>query len=395
MPRDLRVLSVFGTRPEAIKMAPLVKRLQCEPRIASSVCVTGQHRHMLDQVLDLFAICPDYDLDVMKPGQSLSGVASDILGSLDPVLVEARPDLVLVHGDTSTTLCAALAAYYRRIPVGHVEAGLRTGDLGAPFPEEANRRLTATLARLHFAPTREAAANLRAEGVSAGVHVTGNTVIDALKLVRRQLDGDAALRVRLGERFSFLRPGARLVLVTGHRRENLGQGFDRICRAIESAARLFPDADFLFPVHLNPAVGSTVSRRLSDLANVHLAEPLEYLPFVYLMMRAHLVLTDSGGVQEEAPSLGKPVIVMRERTERPEAVAAGTVELVGTDADAILAAIHRLMSDSQHHERRSQVCELYGDGTACDRIIKAIRAGFELDRRTQRPSGFSLVGVDA
>lgn len=374
-------------------MAPLVKRLQSEPRILSSVCVTGQHRHMLDQVLDLFAICPDYDLDVMKPGQSLSGVASDILGRLDPVLVEARPDLVLVHGDTSTTLCAALAAYYRRIPVGHVEAGLRTGDLGAPFPEEANRRLTATLARLHFAPTREAAANLRAEGVSAGVHVTGNTVIDALFSVRDRLASGGGARDALRKHFSCLREGARLVLITGHRRENFGGGLERICGAIASAAGEFPEVDFVYPVHLNPNVKAPVSRLLSDLPNVHRLDPVDYMPFVYLMARSHLVLTDSGGIQEEAPALGKPVLVTRDTTERPEAVDAGTVELVGTDPASILNGIRRLMRDDAHYRRMSLAHNPYGDGRACARIVEVIREEFGLAEPCLRFTGVERAPV--
>jgi UDP-N-acetylglucosamine 2-epimerase (non-hydrolysing) len=370
----LKVLTVFGTRPEAIKMAPLVKRLAIEQGIKSRVCVTAQHRQMLDQVMALFEIRPDYDLNIMKPEQTLSGITCEILTRLEPVLTDFKPDLVLVHGDTSTTFCATLAAFYQRIAVGHVEAGLRTGSLYSPWPEEANRKLTGALARLHFAPTEQSRANLLREGVNEGtIHVTGNTVIDALLMVKARLECDGSLAGELDARFPFLRGDARLVLITGHRRENFGEGFDRMCGAIHDLASEFPDADFVYPVHLNPNVREPVNRILQGLTNVHLIEPLDYLPFMYLMTRAHIILTDSGGVQEEAPSLGKPVLVMRDSTERPEAVTAGTVKLVGTDVRRITEGVRTLMTDAVEYQRMSLSHNPYGDGKACERIISAIK----------------------
>jgi UDP-N-acetylglucosamine 2-epimerase (non-hydrolysing) len=369
----MKILTIFGTRPEAIKMAPLVKALARRPEIESRVCVTAQHRQMLDQVLELFGIRPDFDLDIMRPGQSLSGITSEILTRIEPVLKDYRPNLVLVHGDTSTTFASTLAAYYQQIPVGHVEAGLRTGNLYSPWPEEANRKLTGALARIHFAPTERSRANLLAEGVSASaIHVTGNTVIDALLLVKQRLDSDASLRGSLAAGFPMLRAGARLVLITGHRRENFGDGFERICTAIGELASRYPDADFLYPVHLNPNVREPVNRILSNRGNVHLIEPQDYLPFVYLMDRSHLILTDSGGIQEEAPSLGKPVLVMRDTTERPEAVDAGTVRLVGTDTRAIVDAVATLLSDGAAYDSMSYAHNPYGDGNACERIVDAV-----------------------
>lgn len=378
MPHNLKILSVFGTRPEAIKMAPLVKCLAAAEGIESRVCVTAQHRQMLDQVLELFAIVPDYDLDIMKPNQTLSGITTEILSRIEPVLAEFRPDLVLVHGDTSTTLCTSLACFYQKIPVGHVEAGLRTGDLYSPWPEEGNRKLTGALAALHFAPTVQSQENLLREGVSAEkIHVTGNTVIDALLLVKERLENDQALAASLATQFPFLRTDARLVLITGHRRENFGDGFERICEAIHTLAADFPDVDFLYPVHLNPNVREPVGRILKDVENVHLIEPQDYLPFVYLMTRSTLILTDSGGIQEEAPSLGKPVLVMRDTTERPEAVDAGTVRLVGTDAQKIVAAVCELLRDRDAYDRMSFAHNPYGDGQACTRIVKAITKYFK------------------
>lgn len=354
-------------------MAPLVKELQKAAGFESRVCVTAQHRQMLDQVLELFSIKPEYDLNIMRPGQSLSGITSEILVRLEPVLQEFKPDLVLVHGDTSTTFATALAAYYQQIPVGHVEAGLRTGNIYSPWPEEANRKLTGALAKLHFAPTQQSRENLLREGVSDGeIHVTGNTVIDALLMVKERLLSDAELSGKQGEIFSFLRPGARLVLITGHRRENFGGGFERICAAIARLAREFPDADFVYPVHLNPNVREPVNRILQGLVNVHLIEPQDYLPFVYLMTRSHIILTDSGGIQEEAPSLGKPVLVMRDTTERPEAVAAGTVRLVGTSEERIVGGVRQLMRDEAEYERMSFAHNPYGDGQACRRIVSVI-----------------------
>lgn len=372
-----RVLTVFGTRPEAIKMAPLVRLLARDGAIDSKVCVTAQHRQMLDQVLELFAIAPDFDLDVMKPGQDLPRLTGEILQRLDEVLGTFQPDLVLVHGDTTTTFAAALASFYRKIPVGHVEAGLRTGNLQAPWPEEANRKLTASLAALHFAPTPVARDNLLHEGVpSAHIHVTGNTVVDALLHARDLLAAQPALNSALAARFGFLRAGARLVLITGHRRENFGGGFDRICAAIRALAQELPHVDFVYPVHLNPNVKEPVHRLLEGLGNVHLLLPLEYLPFVYLMARSHLILTDSGGIQEEAPSLGKPVLVMRDTTERPEALAAGVVRLVGTDTGHIIDGVRALVDGGSEYARMSVARNPYGDGHASKRILEAVHGFF-------------------
>jgi UDP-N-acetylglucosamine 2-epimerase (non-hydrolysing) len=367
----LKVLAVFGTRPEAIKMAPVVARLSAQPdRFDVRVCVTAQHREMLDAVLALFRILPDHDLDLMKPGQDLFDVTAGVLSGMKPVLDAERPGIVLVHGDTTTTMAAALAAYYRRIPVGHVEAGLRTGDKYAPFPEEINRKVAGAVADLHFAPTEAARANLLREGVpAAAIEVTGNTVVDALLDVAGRIDADGALRARLDAQFPFLDPARRLVLVTGHRRENFGEGFENICRALAELAAKYDDVQVLYPVHLNPNVQEPVNRILgSGAGNVHLVPPADYLPFVRLMMRAHLIVTDSGGVQEEAPSLGKPVLVMREVTERPEAVAAGTVRLVGTDREAIVREASRLLDDPAAYEAMSRAHNPYGDGRAAERI---------------------------
>jgi UDP-N-acetylglucosamine 2-epimerase (non-hydrolysing) len=367
-----RIMVVFGTRPEAIKMAPLVHAIQAHPRLQALTVVTAQHRQMLDQVLELFSIVPDADLNIMQPGQSLPDVTARIVQAMPPVLAELRPDLVLVHGDTSTTLSTALAAFYSRIPVGHVEAGLRTGDMQAPWPEEMNRRLTAPLCKLHFAPTAGSRDNLLREGIAAdSIHVTGNTVIDALLQVDARMRTDAALSARMRERFGFLDAGKRLILVTGHRRENFGDGFERICRALAEIGRR-RDVQVVYPVHLNPNVQEPVHRLLSGLDNVFLIEPQDYLPFVYLMRQAHVILTDSGGVQEEAPSLGKPVLVMRDTTERPEAVDAGTVRLVGTDQDRIVAELNRLLDDADAYARMSEAHNPYGDGHACERIVKVV-----------------------
>jgi len=369
----MKVLTVFGTRPEAIKMAPLVKHLEKVPGIDSRVCVTAQHRQMLDQVLELFDIRPDHDLNVMRPGQDLFSITSEILQSIRIVYEQERPDVVLVHGDTSTTFAASLAAFYQRIPVGHVEAGLRTGNLYSPWPEEANRKLTGALARLHFAPTPTSRDNLLRENVPAqNIIVTGNTVIDALLAVQDKLKGSESLSRSLGERFPFLRSEARLLLITGHRRENFGGGFERICEAIAQLARRYPDMDIVYPVHLNPNVLGPVNRLLSDIANVHLIEPLDYLPFVYLMTRSTVILTDSGGIQEEAPSLGKPVLVMRDTTERPEAVEAGTVRLVGTDVQAIVDGVALLLDSADEYARMSYAHNPYGDGQACGRIAQTL-----------------------
>jgi UDP-N-acetylglucosamine 2-epimerase (non-hydrolysing) len=370
----MKILTVFGTRPEAIKMAPLVKLLAQQADLDARVCVTAQHRQMLDQVLELFEITPDYDLDIMKPGQTLSGITTEIMTRIEPVLTEFRPDLVLVHGDTSTTFSTTLASFYQRIAVGHVEAGLRTGNLLSPWPEEANRKLTGALAALHFAPTQQSRENLLRENTDQqSVHVTGNTVIDALLWVKEKLEHDAALEHSLRARFPYLRDSARMVLITGHRRENFGGGFERICASIRDLAQDFPDTDFVYPVHLNPNVREPVGRILKGLTNVHLIEPQDYLPFVYLMTRSHIILTDSGGIQEEAPSLGKPVLVMRDTTERPEAVAAGTVRLVGTDSESIKQAVATLLTDQHEYDRMSFAHNPYGDGTACQRIVNIIK----------------------
>ncbi|WP_346015665.1 UDP-N-acetylglucosamine 2-epimerase (non-hydrolyzing) [Rheinheimera sp. 1928-s] len=371
----IKVLSVFGTRPEAIKMAPLVNLLKETPGIESKVCVTGQHREMLDQVLKLFNIVPDYDLAIMKAGQDLYDVTTSILLNIKAVLRDFKPDIVLVHGDTSTTFAAALACYYEKTAVGHVEAGLRTGNIYSPWPEEANRKLTGALTKLHFAPTETSKQNLLKENIdAAGIVVTGNTVIDALHQVVAKIDGDANLTKNFEQQFPYGLNGRRLVLVTGHRRESFGDGFEQICAGLKQIAQQFPDTDVVYPVHLNPNVREPVFRLLSDTSNVHLIEPQDYLPFVYLMSRSTVVLTDSGGIQEEAPSLGKPVLVMRDTTERPEAVAAGTVKLVGTDADVIVQEVSRLLTDKAYYEQMSYAHNPYGDGKACARIIEAIQA---------------------
>lgn len=359
-------------------MAPLARALAGQSGIESRVCVTAQHRQMLDQVLDLFELTPEYDLDIMKPGQTLAGITQEILARLDPVLADFAPDLVLVHGDTSTTFCATLASFYRRIPVGHVEAGLRTGNLYSPWPEEANRKLTGALASIHFAPTEQARQNLLREGVAdSAIIVTGNTVIDALLWVTDKLRRDEKLAAELAARFPFLRKGARRVLITGHRRENFGEGFERICSGIQQLAAQYSDVDFIYPVHLNPNVREPVGRVLNGLDNVHLIEPLDYLPFVYLMTQSDVILTDSGGIQEEAPSLGKPVLVMRDTTERPEAVAAGTVKLVGTDVARIVLSVRTLLDNKDEYECMSFAHNPYGDGKACERIAQAICSKIE------------------
>jgi UDP-N-acetylglucosamine 2-epimerase len=363
---------VFGTRPEAIKMAPVVAALKATPGIETLVAVTAQHRQMLDQVLELFDIVPDDDLDVMAPGQALPDLFGRILTGMTGVLERRRPDLVLVHGDTSTTLATAMAAFYAKVDVGHVEAGLRTGDMTAPWPEEGNRRLTAPLTRLHFAPTDLSRANLLAEGIAAdSIHVTGNTVIDALLAVVARIKDDTALATELASRFPFLDASRRLVLVTGHRRENFGDGFEQICRALHDLATR-DDVQLVYPVHLNPQVQEPVNRILAGNANVHLIAPQDYLPFVYLMSRAHVILTDSGGIQEEAPSLGKPVLVMRDTTERPEAITAGTVRLVGTDRARITAEVARLLDDVNEHALMARAHNPYGDGQAAVRIARLV-----------------------
>jgi len=354
-------------------MAPVVRALAAAPNIEARVCVTAQHREMLDQVLQLFGIVPDYDLNLMKPEQGLTEITTGVLVGLKPVMEDWRPDLVLVHGDTTTTLGAALASYYQQIPVGHVEAGLRTGNIYSPWPEEINRRITGTITRLHFAPTEHSRANLRAEMVpDAQIHVTGNTVIDALFEVVTMLRTDPARGAAYAQQFG-IDPDKRMILVTGHRRESFGDGFGRICGALARLAGR-EDVQIVYPVHLNPNVKGPVEERLGHLPNVRLIAPQDYLPFVWLMDRADLILTDSGGVQEEAPSLGKPVLVMRDTTERPEAVEAGTVKLVGTDDALIVTEALRLLDDRAAYEKMSFAHNPYGDGNAAGRIVDAIRA---------------------
>ena len=369
----MKVLTVFGTRPEAIKMAPLVHSLEKDSRFDARVCVTAQHREMLDQVLELFEINPNYDLNLMKAGQTLNDVTSRILLEIKPVLEEFKPDVVLVHGDTATTFAASLAAYYEQIPVGHVEAGLRTGNIYSPWPEEGNRRLTGALSKYHFAPTEISKQNLLKENINENnVVITGNTVIDALLMITKKINTDKKLNSTLAEQFSFLDNNKKLILVTGHRRESFGGGFERICESLAITAKKYPNAQILYPMHLNPNVREPVNRILKEVDNVFLIEPQQYLPFIYLMMRSHIILTDSGGIQEEAPSLGKPVLVMRDTTERPEAVSAGTVKLVGTDVERITSSLSELMDNDDEYQAMSFAHNPYGDGKACQHILDAL-----------------------
>ena len=381
------VMLVFGTRPEAIKMAPLVKAFQAaSDSFRTLVCVTGQHREMLDQVLHIFDIQPDYDLNIMKQGQDLYDVTSRVLLGLREVLKEVRPDVVLVHGDTTTSTAAALAAFYAQIPVGHVEAGLRTHNIYSPWPEEMNRQLTGRIATWHFAPTPLSRQNLLAENVAeAQITVTGNTVIDALYWVVDKIKHDATLAQQLdaelqraGYDVERLSGGRKLVLITGHRRENFGDGFIHMCTAIKDLTQRYPQVDFVYPMHLNPNVRKPIhevfGQDLSGLGNMFFIEPLEYLSFVHLMEKSHIVLTDSGGIQEEAPGLGKPVLVMRDTTERPEALTAGTVKLVGTDYDKIVSAVSTLLDDEAAYQAMSRAVNPYGDGKACGRIVETLKA---------------------
>ena len=371
----MKVLTVFGTRPEAIKMAPLALQLAADERFEAKLCVTAQHREMLDQVLALFELKPDYDLNLMKPGQDLTDVTTGILQGLKPILAEFKPDIVLVHGDTATTFATSLAAYYQQIPVGHVEAGLRTSNIYSPWPEEGNRKLTGALAKLHFAPTSTSQNNLLREGVDpTSIHVTGNTVIDALLDVVKKLENDTQLQQTLAAQFPFLLADKKLILVTGHRRESFGGGFERICQALSQTAEAHAEVQIVYPVHLNPNVQEPVKRLLANHSNIHLIEPQDYLPFVYLMNRAHIILTDSGGIQEEAPSLGKPVLVMRDTTERPEAVDAGTVKLVGTDVRVMTQALTELLTNQDTYDAMSYAHNPYGDGKACQRIRDLLAA---------------------
>jgi UDP-N-acetylglucosamine 2-epimerase (non-hydrolysing) len=373
-----RILTVFGTRPEAIKMAPLVHALTADDRFEAKVCVTAQHREMLDQVLELFEITPDYDLNLMKTGQTLNEVTARILLELKPVLQEFKPDVVLVHGDTATTFAASLAAYYEQIAVGHVEAGLRTGNVYSPWPEEGNRKLTGALTKYHFAPTATSQQNLLDENYAQeNIVVTGNTVIDALLMVKEKIENDVDLNSTLAASFPMLEePSAnsskKLILVTGHRRESFGGGFERICEALAITAKRYPNAQILYPMHLNPNVREPVNRILKGIDNIYLIEPQQYLPFIYLMTRAQVILTDSGGIQEEAPSLGKPVLVMRDTTERPEAVDAGTVKLVGTNVEVMTSAINELMDNEEAYKKMSFAHNPYGDGKTCQRILDTL-----------------------
>ena len=375
-----KILLVFGTRPEAIKMAPLVKSLQQDTvHFETRVCVTAQHRQMLDQVLDLFGIVPEYDLDIMAPGQDLYDITAKVLIGLRDVLKEFTPDVVLVHGDTTTSMAAGLAAFYQQIAVGHVEAGLRTNDLLSPWPEEMNRQVTDRFCRYYFTPTSQSEANLLRENIdSSRIYVTGNTVIDALlmavDLISQTPGKQQALDAELQAKGYAINPLRKYILVTGHRRENFGDGFLHICKAIRQLAEEHPDIDIVYPVHLNPNVQKPVYELLSGLSNVYLISPLDYLPFIYAMQHSTLLLTDSGGVQEEAPSLGKPVLVMRDTTERPEAVEAGTVKLVGTDCDAIVREVNALLTDGERYRKMSEMHNPYGDGKTCERIMAALRA---------------------
>ena len=376
-----QILIVFGTRPEAIKMAPLVKELERHIIFDTRVCITAQHRQMLDQVLEIFDIKPDYDLNLMKPGQSLYDITSNVLCGMQKVLQEFKPDIVLVHGDTTTTFAASLAAFYEQIPVGHVEAGLRTNNLYSPWPEEANRQLTGVLATYHFAPTQTAKENLLKENKNEkSIIVTGNTVIDALFLILEKINSREKLQKKIVQNiqtqinnpnFSF--ENSKFILVTGHRRENFGQGFINICEALKTIAMDNPNIHIIYPVHLNPNVRKPVNELLTGVKNIHLIEPLQYEEFVYLMSKAYFIITDSGGIQEEAPSLGKPVLVMRDTTERPEAIEAGTVKLVGTEPKKIINEAQRLIDDTKEYESMSKAHNPYGDGKASKRIVEFLK----------------------
>lgn len=373
-----KILLVFGTRPEAIKMAPLVKALQKDTEhFETRVCVTAQHRQMLDQVLEVFGITPEYDLNIMAPNQDLYDITAKVLLGLREVLKDFRPDTVLVHGDTTTSMAASLAAFYMQIPVGHVEAGLRTYNMLSPWPEEMNRQVTDRICTYYFAPTEQSRANLLQENIDAKkIFITGNTVIDALLMAVDIISTTAGVKEKMAKELQekgYTVGDREYILVTGHRRENFGDGFLHICKAIKELAALHPEMDIVYPVHLNPNVQKPVYELLSGLSNVYLISPLDYLPFIYAMQHSTLLLTDSGGVQEEAPSLGKPVLVMRDTTERPEAVEAGTVKLVGTDAEAIVSNVTALLQDKEMYKRMSEMHNPYGDGQACERIIAALR----------------------
>ena len=374
MAKTKRIMLVFGTRPEAIKMAPLIQELKSSKSCSIHVCVTGQHRQMLDQVLELFNIRPDTDLNIMEPGQDLTGITCRVLAGMRDVIASWRPDWIVVQGDTTTTMGASLAAFYQKISVAHVEAGLRTGNIYSPWPEEINRRVAGAIALLHFPPTEQCAANLKKEGVNPDrIHVTGNTVIDALLGTVQRIRTEQKLRKDLEQQFSFLNPARKLILVTGHRRESFGKGIEHLGKALRRLSER-NDIELLYPVHLNPNVQEPIKRLLHDSPSVHLIDPLDYLPFVYAMDRSYLIITDSGGVQEEAPSLGKPVLVTRETTERPEGVTAGTSLLVGTDENRIVAEAERLLDSETEYKRRSGIHNPYGDGHASERIAEILMA---------------------
>lgn len=371
--RIKKILIVFGTRPEAIKMAPLVRMLKLDKKFNIMVCITGQHKEMLNQVLEIFNIVPDFDLSLMKSGQTLPELTSRILVGMHEVYKTFTPDIVLVHGDTTTTFSAALSAYYSKIPIGHVESGLRTGNNYSPWPEEINRKLTGALANIHFAPTQISKNNLLAENIDEkNIYVVGNTVVDSLLLAKGMLESDKNLSTQINSEFDYLKDDMKLILVTGHRRESFGDGFERICKSIRKVALSNPDVQIIYPVHLNPNVQEPVNRILSNINNVYLIDPQEYLPFVFLMNRAEIILTDSGGIQEEAPSLGKPVLVMRDNTERPEAISAGTVKLVGTQVENITNEIQLLLNDKLAYKTMSIASNPYGDGEACQRICEIL-----------------------
>lgn len=372
-----KILIVFGTRPEAIKMAPLVKAFKNKNNFDTRVCVTAQHRQMLDQVLDIFEIVPEYDLNIMKAGQDLYDITANVLLSIRDVLTDFAPDVVFVHGDTSTTFSTSLAAYYAKVKVGHIEAGLRTYDIYSPWPEEGNRQLTGVLANYHFAPTAQSQQNLLKEGKDKNnIFVTGNTVIDALMYVVHRIDNQPELKQKILTKISTQYPletQRKVILVTGHRRENFGQGFINICEGLKQIALNNPEIDIVYPVHLNPNVQRPVNEILSNIANIYLIDPLQYEEFIYLMSQAYFIITDSGGIQEEAPSLGKPVLVMRDTTERPEAVAAGTVKLVGCDQAVLIRQAEKLLNDQNEYEMMSRAHNPYGDGKACERIVQLMQ----------------------
>lgn len=368
-----KILLVFGTRPEAIKMAPLVKSIRQNSQLDAKICVSAQHREMLDQALDVFGLEPDHDLNVMQKNQGLISLTSRILDGVNDILLSEKPDLVLVHGDTTTTCATSLAAFYNQIPVGHVEAGLRTGDLMAPWPEEANRRITSVLTELHFAPTEGARLNLLKENVHPeSVFVTGNTVVDALFMIRDQIEADPVKRQKLCLHFPFLDFDKKLILITGHRRESLGAGIKNVCTAIRTIAERFPEVQLVYPVHLNPSVREAVEKTIGGVNNIFLIEPLDYHSFVFLMLECYLVLTDSGGIQEEAPSLGKPVLVTREATERPEALLSNSTRLVGTDQQKIVDCVSELLTDELKYKKMSKSDNPFGDGKSSARITQKI-----------------------